>query len=387
VSKLLQAATLAHNATFPADGTPASWTDGQHSYTNSDIEKIAYTMAAMTLAWYPRDDTENAAVDWATVATYASKGISTAGGTNFEAQSDGYSAWISELMDWFDGMDSGRVHTRVAHFMDPATQLDPYPLGIGSPQPNSPDARLGDGTFASANLGDSYNNIPRDAGAGTDFAYMATGEIFRSDRGYYVQSNIGQSRYDASGEQASTDVYGGYGILPAINGTVNELLWAEALLRQGGAANALAAVSHIDKTRVGRGNLNSSAAFVGNIGSSTDGPCMANNKLAKDGGACSLFSVLLYEYEVELLGLGPAPYWNQRHQAVVTATAWERATGCRTSPCKVNPNTIFNGPRYIQGLLPGTPREMPVPYKELGVKGEALYTWGGNNNPANSPTP
>jgi hypothetical protein len=41
--------------------------------------------------------------------------------------------------------------------------------------------------------------------------------------------------------------------------------------------------------------------------------------------------------------------------------------------------------RVIQGLVPGTPREMPVTYKELGVKGEALYTWGGTT--PNSPTP
>jgi len=33
----------------------------------------------------------------------------------------------------------------------------------------------------------------------------------------------------------------------------------------------------------------------------------------------------------------------------------------------------------------GTPREMPVPAKELGVFGQALYTWGGAT--PNSPTP
>ena len=57
--------------------------------------------------------------------------------------------------------------------------------------------------------------------------------------------------------------------------------------------------------------------------------------------------------EIELLGLGPSPYY------------WRRRT---------------------DGLLEGTPREMPVPAKELGVKGEALYTWGGTG-PANSTTP
>jgi hypothetical protein len=57
--------------------------------------------------------------------------------------------------------------------------------------------------------------------------------------------------------------------------------------------------------------------------------------------------------DVELLGLGPAPYY------------WRRR---------------------IDGLLAGTPHEMPVPAKELGVKGEALYTWGGASA-AQSPPP
>ena len=75
--------------------------------------------------------------------------------------------------------------------------------------------------------------------------------------------------------------------------------------------------------------------------------------------------------------MGPASYWNQRRLPLVKATAWERATACRKTGCTPNPNTIFNGPRYIQGLIPGTPREMPVPAKELAIKAEAFYTFGG----------
>jgi hypothetical protein len=43
----------------------------------------------------------------------------------------------------------------------------------------------------------------------------------------------------------------------------------------------------------------------------------------------------------------------------------------------VNANSIYNGPRFIQGLLPGTARELPVPAKELALKQEAFYTFGG----------
>lgn len=114
---------------------------------------------------------------------------------------------------------------------------------------------------------------------------------------------------------------------------------------------------------------------------------MANGKLAKDGTACTLWSELLYELEIELLQLGPAHFWSQRHLPVVKATAWERATGCRTTPCTPNPNSIFNGPRYIQGLLPGTPREMPVPAKELAIKAESFYTFGGKQPAKGTETP
>ena len=49
-----------------------------------------------------------------------------------------------------------------------------------------------------------------------------------------------------------------------------------------------------------------------------------------------------------------------------------------------------NGPTAspcIGGLRAGTPHEMPVPAKELGVKSEALYTFGGATNPLNSVKP
>jgi hypothetical protein len=108
------------------------------------------------------------------------------------------------------------------------------------------------------------------------------------------------------------------------------LLQAEALIRSGGALATAATL--INKTRVTRGGL--SAATAGD-------------------GVSGLLTKLGYEMEVELLGLGASPYY------------WRRR---------------------IDGLLEGTPREMPVPAKELGVKGEALYTWGGTG-PANSVTP
>ena len=365
VSKLEQAAALAGANAFT---TPDAWTgSGGHTYSNTEIAQMANTLAAMTLAWYPRDSTEIDEVDWAKVAQFASKGMSAGDPVDLRFEQDGYTFWISELMNWFDGIDSGRMHTRMAHLLDPATQRDPWPE-TGNPRPNSPDKRLGDGSYGNADTEDSFGTPAATASGGTDYAWSTVGAIMRPDRGSYHQSNIAQIRYDESRVMDGDGLYAGFGPAPAINATVNDLIWAEALIRQGGAANLAQAAMLIDKTRVGRGGLSSSVGTP--VGSDNDGPCMANNRLASTGAACTLMSMLLYEYEVELPGLGPAIYFVHRKLPDIIGGGW----------------TGDNSPRrHIAGLLPGTPRDMPVPYKELGVKGEPLYTWGGST--PKSPTP
>lgn len=380
-AKLKTAITLAQATSFTTD---AAWANGV-TYSNTDIVKIANTMAAMALAYYARDDQEaSSVVDWDKVAQYASQGISSGEPLVFQFVGDGCPTadnWCNDFSYWFTEYSSGRVSTRVAHFMDPATQIDPYVLGIGSPQPHSPDKRLGDGSFGAADIKDVYANIPKDSAAGSYFAWSGAGEIFRPDRGYYAQSNIGLIRYDDSGDMNLSKVPGGYGNMPVMIPSTNDLLWAEALLRQGNGSDLGTVVSLINKTRMGAGGL-SPASGGDPIGSPADGPCMANGVLAKDGTACTLWSKLLYEQEIEYLELGPVSFYHQRELPLVKATAWERATGCRTNPCQQNPNTIYNGPRYIQGLLPGTPREMPVPAKELALGIESFYTFGGSSAPA-----
>ena len=112
----------------------------------------------------------------------------------------------------------------------------------------------------------------------------------------------------------------------------NDLLWAEGLLRQATPNPALAATL-INNTRVTRGGLS---------------PATAGD------GVPLLLQRLSYELEIEVLGLGAASYYHRR--------------------------------RAVGGFFPGTPREMPVPAKELGVFGQPLYTFGGAGLP-NSPTP
>jgi len=382
-AKLKKAAAVAATS-FSTD---PSWANGV-TYDNTQIARLANTLAAMTLAYYARDDQEAAsAVDWAKVADYASKGISSGSPFSFTFVGDGGNSWQDDMSYWFTEYSSGRVSTRVAHFVDPATQLDPYALGVGSPQPHSPDKRMGDGSFGHADIQDVYDNIPKDDGAGTYFAWSKTGEVFRPDRGYYAQSNIGYIRFDDSGDMNLQANPGGYGTMAVMLPSTNDLLWAEALLRAGGAANVAKAVALINNTRVGAGGL-APASATDPVGAPTDGDCMANGKLAKDGTACTLWSKLLYEQDIEYLEMGPVAYWHQRELPLVKATGWERATGCRkpATGCTANPNSIYNGPRYIQGLIPGTPREMPVPAKELALKAEAFYSFGGSGS-AKGPKP
>jgi hypothetical protein len=321
-------------------------------------------MAAMTLAYYPRTPQENAQVDWARVAELASAGMSSGGDrVDLVFNGDGCAAWCPELLTWFNFFDSGRLNTRVAHLLDPATQTDPWPVPNGNPRPNSVDRRLGDGSFGDEDMVEGFSTVPKTANGGTDFAWTANGAAFRPDRGNYHQSNLAHIRYDQTGKHDATGMYFGFGPATVISAAQNDLIWAEALLRKT-PADPAAAVVLIDHTRVTRGGLPSAATAVG-VGTDADGPCMSTGVKSKDGTPCSLWAMLLYEKEIELLGLGAAPFYEQRRLPLIVTGA--------------------DG-RHVAGLLPGTPREMPVPAKELGVKAEALYTWGGTN-PPNSPTP
>ncbi|MEK7240020.1 MAG: hypothetical protein AAB224_05485 [Gemmatimonadota bacterium] len=328
LADLVAAAALAKANSFT---TSAAWTNGT-GYSNTQFAQIANTMAAMLLANWPRTSAENGQVAWATVAGYAAQGMSSGTPFDFIFSGDGCSAFCPEVLYWFDGFDTGRVHTRVANMLDPITQKTPWPLAEGgNGKPNSPDKRLGDGSFGDESLVDGFGSYPKTANAGTDFVWSSQANM-RPDRGSYHQSNIGFIRYDLSGNQDPTGIYGGYGPVPVISRHLNDLVWAEALLRSGGSLDQAATL--INKTRVTRGGLAPATAADGNA---------------------RLIAKLNYEYEIEQLGLGPVEYYFRRR---------------------------------VGGLVPGTPNEKPVPAKELGVLGQPLYTYGGSSPlGANSTTP
>ena len=326
------------------------------AYDNVKIAQIANTMAARTLAYYPRTAAENAdlsaggQVDWARVVGYASKGISSGIPFDLVFHQDGCVNWCDYLKVWSNDATTMRVHTRVAHRLDPASQPDPWDVTKDT-NPNSPDKRLGDGTSrkGAGAASVAYDTTILNAHSDTNCAKPLVGctggldyvwsykakQIQNTSRGAWHQSAITQVRYDSLTTCTDNPQGQATGVLdaPMVLAAENDLIWAEGLLRQP-APNASAAATLINHTRVGPDRLGRPrGGLPASIGTLAD---------------------VQYEQDVELLGSNTAPFYNQRR---------------------------------IDKLEPLTPHEMPVPAKELGVLGLPLYTWGGAANPANSPAP
>lgn len=310
------------------------------SYDNVKVAQIGNTMAARLLVYFPRDAAENATVDWAKVAGYASKGISSGTAFNLTFHQDGCITWCDFLKVWSNDMTTMRIHTRVAHMMDPATQPDPWDITLNT-NPASPDKRLGDGTSREPVAYDTTvlraypdSNCAKPVGCtgGSDYVWTHTKQFGNTTRGAWHQSAVGQIRYDSlttCGDNPQGQQTGAVDA-PMVLAAENDLIWAEALIR-GSTPDPATAATLINKTRVGRGGLTPATA-----------------------GDANLLQELQYEQDVELPGSNIAPFYNQRR---------------------------------IDNLEPLTPHEMPVPAKELGVLrlcSGSCYTWGGASNPPNS---
>ncbi len=331
IAKLSEAATLFGAAT---GNLPKEWfgKSGQPTYSAAQMVKVIKTLQAEALAFYPRNGPEAGQVNWAQVATFASQGISDFefGFSHNALDADFYDG----VKQWGNDNTTTRLDTRIARLITTGPEgeakrhRDPWPDPAGNPQPNAFDKRVGDGTWGDVNDLLGSGTVKSDAGAGTDYAYEALAQ-FRPARGQYHQSNLSTIRYTAL-------AYPGYG-LPGEDGkgfaaqytpVYNDLLWAEALLRTGNAAGAAAL---INKTRVTRGGL----------------PALTGASPAD-----TLTAALRYEQDIELVNFGAAVFYNRRK---------------------------------IDGLKSGTPRQMPVPAKELQVLLRELYTFGGPGQPDQAP--
>jgi len=249
-----------------AFNTPPEWTGvgSGTSYSNTQIQQLIRTMQAELVALWPRNGAENAAADWASVANYASQGISSGTPFNWQFYIDvsARECGIACIKNWGNSVATERVDTRVAALLTTNHQ-DPWPDPDGNPCPTiSPDKRVGDGTYGPP-ANDNFDQVaisPADAGAGTDYACAGV-VVFPAARGQYHQSNLQHVRYHelaSRGEDLPTD--DGTGQDPLYTTQMNDLLWAEGLVRSGGDLTLAAA--KIDNSRVTRGGLPSAAGLT-----------------------------------------------------------------------------------------------------------------------------
>jgi len=337
LTKFNQAYAAAGSATW---STEDDWFGlGGANYSNVQIQHLIRTMQAELIAMWPRNATENAAADWASVVTYASQGVSSGTPFNMEYEIDVNAAQcgLACVKTWGNSYGTVRVDTRVAAMITTNHQ-DPWPVPAGNPCPTtSPDRRVGDGSFGTTN-DPGYAMVAATANAGSDFACSGVA-IFPPARGQYHQSNLthiryNQLAYDGERSKAFPD---GSGPDPLYTTQMNDLIWAEGLLRSGGSK--VTAAGLINNSRVVRGGRGCATPGVGGCG------------LLPLTGAetdTAMYDALHYEQEIEFMGQGQDPFFNRRRIGPLTA---------------------------------GTPRQMPVPAKEMDVLLREIYTFGGPSGP------
>jgi hypothetical protein len=194
---------------------------------------------------------------------------------------------------------------------------------------------VGDGSYGPSDDFNGYATLAATANAGTDFACSGV-VIFPPARGQYHQSNLQHVRYQHLAYRGENlPAFDGTGQDPFYTTQMNDLLWAEGLIRSGGSAAQAATL--INNSRVGRGGL----------------PALTGAETQAE-----LLTALQYEQEIEFMGQGPTPFFNRRR---IDGFTFSSRTG-------LNDQT-------------GTPRHMPVPAKELDVLQRAVYTFGGPSAP------
>lgn len=311
--------------------TPSEWmgVGAGKSYTNQQIRKLIRTMQAELIAMWPRNAAENAQAAWAQVATFASQGISSTPGAfdwEFFIDITGRECGLDCVKTWGNSIGTMRVDTRVAAMLA-SNHRHPWPEAAGgNPCPTvSADRRVGDGSWGPTDDFNGYSTKAATANAGTDFACSGVA-IFPPARGQYHQSNLQHIRYQHLAYRGENlPGFDATGQDPFYTRQMNDLLWAEGLLRSGGSK--VLAAAKINNSRVGRGGL----------------PALTGAE-----PDAQLLAALLYEQEIEFMGQGPTPFFNRRR---------------------------------IDGLQTGTPRHMPVPAKELDVLLREIYTFGGPGRP------
>lgn len=227
-------------------GNTATYTQAElpmvGNLTGAKINRLANTFAALTMAYTPRNATENAAVNWAKVATLADKGIGTgSAGTPFDMYVKGdLTNWWSYINYYGNEHSWTRTDHRLINLMDGTTP--PKFNGTVPPKGTSPDARYeSDFQYCQASNPPQTSTVPS----------CTTPVLGDPGRGIYMQSVWFHRRH--AHHARTTSGTRGQTAVPYILAAESDLIRAEALIRSGGSKTTAATL--INNSRVTRGNL------------------------------------------------------------------------------------------------------------------------------------
>jgi len=222
-----QAITICAANTFTI---PENWMAGD-VYTSDELGALASSYAARILAYSSRNKAHNEAIDWSKVLGYAQNGIEKPLNPLIGSNYDWYNMYM--VYQIYPGW--GRVDHRIINIMD-----NDYP----SRWPND------NASWTTPNGLDPGAAISDDARLLSDFGYLAD-QGFKSERGYYHFSHYRLSRYD----DVIAQVWYGNKNSPSFLVWENEMLKAEALVRTGNVAGAVAILNSATGARKVRGLL------------------------------------------------------------------------------------------------------------------------------------
>lgn len=250
LSCLDKAIAICESETF---SIPSTWVPGI-VLDQKTLGELANSFAARIMAYAPRNEAENDAVDWDAVYAYAKKGIT----YDFSPLADDIS-WYSLYQTYPIYGGWGQTDMRIINMMDPAMPAK-WPEGGFDALPAHKEV-----------IGAGYDNR-----IVTDYEYLESCP-FRAERGYYHFSCYRFSRLDTYLSTWTEP-------MPEMYKSENDLLIAEAALKTGKLAEAADIINA--GTRVTRGGL---------------APVAANETAIEDA--------IFYERNVELMNSGACVQW------------------------------------------------------------------------------
>lgn len=221
MDKFDEAISIAGNSTFTL---PGSWLPLGVAIDQDIFAQLANSFAARILAYSPRNASENSALDWSRVETYASNGID----FDFAPIADDIT-WYSLYHIYANYTGWGQVDMRVINMMDPDMPAR-WPGANGFDVIPAPEE----------NVDDAFDNR-----IVTDYMFLSSCP-FAPERGYYFFSSYRYKRRDTYLTTWTEP-------MPDMLKAENDMLLAEALYQQNQYVDAAAVINA--GTRVTRGGL------------------------------------------------------------------------------------------------------------------------------------